>query len=79
MPSSTMCIPGCDRQNIATFRGQLKALGYSFDWDREINTTDPGYFKWTQWIFLQMFRHGLAYKGENAGKLVHQLQVRAGQ
>lgn len=37
-------------QNIATFRGQLKALGYSFDWDREINTTDPGYFKWTQWI-----------------------------
>ncbi len=39
-----------------------KALGYSFDWDREINTTDPKYFKWTQWIFLQMFRHGLAYK-----------------
>ena len=51
-------------QNIATFRGQLKALGYSFDWDREINTTDPGYFKWTQWIFLQMFRHGLAYKAK---------------
>ncbi len=51
-------------QNIATFRGQLKALGYSFDWDREINTTDPKYFKWTQWIFLQMFRHGLAYKAK---------------
>ena len=51
-------------QNIAIFRGQLKALGYSFDWDREINTTDPGYFKWTQWIFLQMFRHGLAYKAK---------------
>ena len=51
-------------QNIATFRGQLKALGYSFDWDREINTTDPGYFKWTHWIFLQMFRHGLAYKAK---------------
>ena len=47
-------------QNIATFRRQLKALGYSFDWDREINTTDPKYCKWTQWIFLQMFRHGLA-------------------
>ena len=43
---------------------QLKALGYSFDWDREINTTDPKYFKWTQWIFLQMFRHGLAYKAK---------------
>ena len=51
-------------QNIATFRGQLKALGYSFDWDREINTTDPQYFKWTQWIFLQMFQHGLAYKAK---------------
>ena len=51
-------------QNIATFRSQLKALGYSFDWDREINTTDPKYFKWTQWIFLQMFRHGLAYKAK---------------
>ena len=51
-------------QNIDTFRSQLKALGYSFDWDREINTTDPKYFKWTQWIFLQMFRHGLAYKAK---------------
>ena len=51
-------------QNIATLRSQLKALGYSFDWDREINTADPKYFKWTQWIFLQMFRHGLAYKAK---------------
>ena len=51
-------------KNIATFRSQLKALGYSFDWDREINTTDPKYFKWTQWIFLQMFKHGLAYKAK---------------
>ncbi len=48
--------------NITTFRGQLQALGYSFDWDREINTTDPKYFKWTQWIFLQMYKKGLAYK-----------------
>ena len=46
------------------FRSQLKALGYSFDWDREINTTDPGYFKWTQWIFLKLYEHGLAYKAK---------------
>lgn len=51
-------------RNVRTFRSQLKALGYSFDWDREINTTDPQYYKWTQWIFLQMFRHGLAYKAK---------------
>ncbi len=50
--------------NIKNFRRQLKALGYSFDWDREINTTDPAYFKWTQWIFLQMYKHGLAYKAK---------------
>ena len=52
------------KNNIANFRSQLKALGYSFDWDREINTTDPKYFKWTQWIFLQMYKHGLAYKAQ---------------
>ena len=52
------------KNNIATFRSQLKALGYSFDWDREINTTDPKYFKWTQWIFLQLYKHGLAYKAK---------------
>ena len=51
-------------QNVAHFRAQLKSLGLSFDWDREINTTDPGYYKWTQWIFLQLFKKGLAYKKE---------------
>ena len=50
--------------NVKNFRGQLQALGYSFDWDREIDTTDPKYFKWTQWIFLQMFKKGLAYKAK---------------
>ena len=50
--------------NIKNFRRQLKALGYSFDWDREINTTDPNYFKWTQWIFLQLYKNGLAYKAK---------------
>ena len=49
-------------QNISTFTSQLKMLGYGFDWDRVIDTTDPKYYKWTQWIFLQMFKHGLAYK-----------------
>ncbi|MFH1759236.1 MAG: class I tRNA ligase family protein [Patescibacteria group bacterium] len=49
-------------KNIKTFTNQLKALGFSFDWDREINTTDPQYYKWTQWIFLQFLKHGLAYK-----------------
>jgi leucyl-tRNA synthetase len=48
--------------NVANFRKQLQMLGYSFDWDREVNTTDPDYYKWTQWIFLQMFKKGLAYK-----------------
>ena len=49
-------------QNISTFTSQLKMLGYGFDWDRVIDTTDPKYYKWTQWIFLQMYKHGLAYK-----------------
>ena len=48
--------------NIANFTKQLKMLGYSFDWDRVVDTTDPGYYKWTQWIFLQLFKKGLAYK-----------------
>ena len=52
------------RKNIAHFKEQLKSLGLSFDWDREVNTTDPDYYKWTQWIFLQMFKAGLAYKSE---------------
>ena len=51
-------------KNVARFKSQLKSLGLSFDWDREINTTDPDYYKWTQWIFLQLYKHGLAYKKE---------------
>ncbi len=54
------------KQNVANFKRQLKSLGFSFDWEREINTTDPEYYKWTQWIFLQMFKKGLAYKKEMA-------------
>ncbi len=54
------------KNNIAHFKSQLKQLGLSFDWTREINTTDPSYFKWTQWIFIQMFKKGLAYKKEMA-------------
>ena len=50
--------------NIKNFKRQLKSIGFSFDWDREIDTTDPEYYKWTQWIFLQLFKHGLAYKQE---------------
>ncbi|MBR6230023.1 MAG: leucine--tRNA ligase [Eubacterium sp.] len=50
--------------NVARFKGQLQALGYSFDWEREVNTTDPDYYHWTQWIFLQLFKKGLAYKSE---------------
>ena len=52
------------KNNVAHFKEQLKSLGYSFDWSREINTTDPSYYKWTQWIFLQLFKKGLAYKSE---------------
>ena len=52
------------KNNVQRFKGQLKALGYSFDWDREVNTTDPNYYKWTQWIFLKLFKAGLAYKSE---------------
>lgn len=54
------------KKNIARFKQQLQALGISFDWSREINTTDPEYYKWTQWIFLQLFQHDLAYKKEMA-------------
>ena len=52
------------KNNVARFKNQLHSLGYSFDWDREINTTDPEYYKWTQWIFLKLFKAGLAYKTE---------------
>ncbi|MFH1643509.1 MAG: leucine--tRNA ligase [Patescibacteria group bacterium] len=51
-------------KNVANFTRQLKAMGFSFDWDREINTTDPKYYKWTQWIFLQLFKNDLAYQHE---------------
>ncbi len=53
-------------RNVARFKEQLHSIGLSFDWDREVNTTDPDYFKWTQWIFLQLFKKGLAYKKEMA-------------
>ena len=52
------------KNNVARFKEQLHSLGYSFDWDREVNTTDPEYYKWTQWIFLKLFKAGLAYKTE---------------
>ncbi len=52
------------KNNVERFKGQLQSLGYSFDWDREVNTTDPNYYKWTQWIFLKLFKAGLAYKSE---------------
>ncbi len=51
-------------ENIATFKRQIKSLGLSYDWSREVNTTDPTYYKWTQWIFIQLFKHGLAYEAE---------------
>lgn len=52
------------KNNVQRFKNQLHSLGYSFDWDREVNTTDPNYYKWTQWIFLKLFKAGLAYKSE---------------
>ena len=52
------------KKNVRRFKAQLDSLGFSYDWQREINTTDPGYYKWTQWIFLQMFKNGLAYEAE---------------
>ena len=54
------------KMNVANFKRQLKSLGFSFDWDREVNTTDPDYYKWTQWIFLQLYKKGLAYKKQMA-------------
>src|SRR3984957_18326798 len=54
------------QKNIETFRRQLKSLGFSYDWSREVDTTDPGYVKWTQWIFLQLYKKGLAFQAEVA-------------
>ena len=52
------------KQNIQTFKRQIQELGFSYDWDREVNTTDPEYYKWTQWIFIQLYNKGLAYVDE---------------
>ena len=52
------------KDNIDHFRSQLKKLGFSFDYSREVNTTDPEYYRWTQWIFLKLYENGLAYKSE---------------
>ena len=52
------------KENIKTFKGQMQSLGFSFDWDREFSTTDPDYYKWTQWQFLQFYKHGMAYKAK---------------
>jgi leucyl-tRNA synthetase len=52
------------QKNIDNFRKQIKALGFSYDWDREVDTTDPDYFKWTQWIFIQLYKKGLAYEAD---------------
>ena len=67
------------KQNIERFRSQLKMLGYSFDWDREIDTTDPSYYKWTQWIFLKLWEKGLAYKATMPVNWCTSCQVRPGQ
>ncbi|MDU7142742.1 MAG: class I tRNA ligase family protein, partial [Anaerococcus vaginalis] len=52
------------KNNIENFKGQMKSIGFSFDWSKEVNTTDPNYYKWTQWIFIQLYKNGLAYKKE---------------
>ena len=61
------------KQNIQTFKRQIQELGFSYDWDREVNTTDPEYYKWTQWIFIQLYNKGLAYVDEVLCKLVSAL------
>ena len=70
------------QKNCDTFRRQIKELGLSYDWDREINTTDAGYYKWTQWIFLKLFENGLAFKNDmikilGRGELKAKLEVKA--
>ena len=71
--------PSSPRRMWTASRSQLKALGFSFDWDREINTTDPEYYKWTQWIFLQLYKHGLAYKKEMTVNWCTGCKCRSGQ
>ena len=61
-------------KNIATFKRQMNDLGFSYDWDREVNTTDPAYYKWTQWIFIQLYKKGLAYVDEVAVTGVQHLE-----
>jgi hypothetical protein len=67
------------KKNVANFRRQIKALGFSYDWDREVDTTDPAYYKWTQWIFLQLYKKGLAYEGREPHQLLSGLPDRVGQ
>ena len=55
---------GTTANNIARFKQQIKSMGFSYDWDREINTTDPAFYRWTQWIFLQLYHQGLAYQAD---------------
>ena len=61
------------RKNIQTFKRQLKSLGFSYDWSKELNTSSPDYYRWTQWLFLQLYKQGLAYKKEGSGELVRKL------
>jgi leucyl-tRNA synthetase len=55
---------GVTRENTENYQRQMQSLGFSFDWERMVDTTDPAYYKWTQWIFIQLFKHGLAFKRE---------------
>ena len=57
-------------RNIATIRAQMKRLGWAIDWDREVSSHDPAFYRWTQWLFLRFFEHGLAYRKRGAGQLV---------
>lgn len=67
------------KKNIARFKQQIQSLGISFDWSREISTIDPKYYKWTQWIFLQLFKNGFGLQKRDVRQLVHLLQMRSGK